>query len=572
MRKNCCFTIVAIASGLMLSVFGAPVWGQSMDLKSQVRDLKSQMEQKIQEGKTGRFIVQLSVPYQAEPLLDPSAKMAQRKTLQTAQMEFLEKVLAGVKVAYSRPLSNLPFVVVETDLKGLDELARRDQVLAVYEDKIEGLFLKDSGPLIGADVAWNAGYSGQGQTVAILDTGVEAGHPFLSGKVVKEACFSSTSPANSAVSLCPNGQDGQIGAGAAQPCSGIGGCDHGTHVAGIAAGKGSNFSGVAREAKIIAVNIFSKFSSPSVCSPGPTPCIRTFTSDQIEGLQHILTLANANQEKVSSINMSIGGGKSTSACDADPRKLVIDQLRTLNIATVIASGNEGFTDGLSFPACISSAISVGSTTKTDAVSDFSNSASFLNLLGPGSSIESSVFGGGFAFKSGTSMATPQVTGAWAVLKSKDPSATVDAVLTQLEDNGKPITDPRNNITKKRIDLTYIGDSADGKDGNRCYAWANNPTAASYTPSTTYSFNSSGKGISITRSGTGNYSVRCEGIGGDGKAGGHVQVTAYGFDTHSCKVRYWSSFGKDFVANVACYSGDGVSKDARFTIYVEGPMK
>ena len=114
--------------------------------------------------------------------------------------------------------------------------------------------------------------------------------------------------------------------------------------------------------------------------------------------------------------------------------------------------------------------------------------------------------------------------------------------------GSPITDSRNNIAKPRIDLNYLKESPDSSNASkRCYTWGNNSTAASYTPSLTYSYNSSGKPITITRSSTGKYSVRCEGIGGDGKAGGHVQVSAYGFDTHYCKVRYWSSFGKDFVA-------------------------
>lgn len=570
-RKNS-LRAIAVLSSFCLSFSASFVLAESMNIKSQVADLKAKMEQKVQEDQTGRYIVQLTVPYQAEMKLDRSTKMAQRKSLQMAQADFLKTELAGVTVSYSRPLTNLPLVVVELDAQGLEELTKSGKVEAVYEDKLSELFLQDSGPLIGADVAWNAGYSGQGQTVAILDTGVQSGHPFFGGRVVKEACFSSTSPANSATSLCPNGQDSQTGSGAALPCNGIAGCDHGTHVAGIAAGKGSSFSGVAKDANIIAVNVFSKFSSSSVCQGAP-PCILSFTSDQIEGLQHIVTLANANQEKISSINMSIGGGKKTTACDSDPRKLVIDQLRGLNIATVIASGNNGFTDGISFPACISSAISVGSTTKSDGVSGFSNSASFLKLLAPGSSIKSSVFGGGFGPKSGTSMAAPQVAGAWAVVKSKDPSASVDDVLAQLETNGKSITDSRNNITKPRIDLKYMKKSPDSSSaGKRCYAWANNSTAASYTPSLTYSYNSSGKPIKITRSSAGKYSVRCEGIGGDRKAGGHVQVTAYGFDTHNCKVRYWSSFGKDFVANVACYSEDGAPKDARYTISVEGPMK
>jgi subtilisin family serine protease len=60
------------------------------------------------------------------------------------------------------------------------------------EDTLSAPTLADSVPLIGADVAWAAGYSGAGQAVAILDTGVDKTHPFLTGKVIAEACFSST--------------------------------------------------------------------------------------------------------------------------------------------------------------------------------------------------------------------------------------------------------------------------------------------------------------------------------------------------------------------------------------------
>jgi subtilisin family serine protease len=76
--------------------------------------------------------------------------------------------------------------------------------------------------------------------VAVLDTGVDKTHPFLSGKVVEEACYS-------AGGNCPNGATSEVGSGAGVQCTyAAAACRHGTHVAGIAAGQGSSFSGVAR--------------------------------------------------------------------------------------------------------------------------------------------------------------------------------------------------------------------------------------------------------------------------------------------------------------------------------------
>ena len=110
----------------------------------------------------------------------------------------------------------------------------------------------------------------------------------------------------------------------------------------------------------------------SCAGAGEDPCTKSFTSDQIKGLERVLALSATL--KIASVNMSLGGGKSTTDCDTDARKAVIDNLRAAGIATVIASGNDGFSDGVSFPACISSAVTVGSTTKADAVSGFSNSS------------------------------------------------------------------------------------------------------------------------------------------------------------------------------------------------------
>ena len=286
---------------------------------------------------------------------------------------------------------------------------------------------------------WANGFTGSGQVVAVLDTGVDSAHPFLAGKVVEEACFTSNRVAGSG--NCPNGTSTQTGPGSGVPCTyAPSGCRHGTHVAGIAAGRGSTFSGVAKDANVMSVQVFSRFTGSICASSGEDPCTRSYVSDQMAGLERVFALRFTRN--FSSVNMSIVGGRFTSNCDTDPRKAIIDNLRSAGIATVISSGNDGFTDSMGAPACISSAVSVGSTTKFDTLSSFSDSASFLSLLAPGENINSSVPGGGFAFFSGTSMAAPHVAGAWALLKQHDSSASVTALLSNLQKTGLPVTDTR----------------------------------------------------------------------------------------------------------------------------------
>jgi subtilisin family serine protease len=396
-----------------------------------------------------RVIVQLRVTTTLEGKLQSAAAVASQRQDIAAMRGAALAELAGTSHRTVREFATIPFVALEVAPDALSTLEASPNVVGVEEDRLESVALSQSVPLIGADQAWAAGFDGTGIVVAILDTGVDNTHPFLSGKVVEEACYSSNGN-------CPNGLTSQTGPGAGVPCTyAPDGCSHGTHVAGIATGSGASagvsFSGVAKGAGIIAVQVFSRFTGSTCTGEGEDPCAKTFISDQIAGLERVFVLRTTHS--IAAVNMSLGGStKFTSPCDSSEamRKAAIDNLRSVGIVTVIASGNEGFTDGLGAPACISTAVSVGNTTKSDAVSSSSNSATFLSLLAPGSSVNSSVPGGGFGLKSGTSMATPHVAGAWAILKQKKPTATVNEVLTALTSTGLPITDARNGITKPRI--------------------------------------------------------------------------------------------------------------------------
>lgn len=380
--------------------------------------------------------------------IEPAAASGAVETAFTTALADMQSM--GVNGATSLG-SSLPYVVAEVDADQLTALEANPRFDLVVEDRIAVTSLADSTRLIEAPQVWALGGRGAGQAVAILDTGVDASHPFLAGRVTTEACFSTTSPATGSQSNCPNGLREQVGAGAAAPCNAEG-CSHGTHVAGIAAGRGAPFSGVAPDADIVAVQVFSRFvdrpggATPCRDSGARSPCIASFTSDQIRGLDFVRQLAATRA--VASANMSLGGGRSSGACDSDLTKPVIDQLRAAGVATVIAAGNDGFADSVSFPGCISTAVTVGSTTKADGVSSFSNRGPMIDLYAPGSAIVSSVPGGTFSSFSGTSMAAPHVAGAFAALKSARPGASIADIERAFVSTGVTV-DRRPRIAMQR---------------------------------------------------------------------------------------------------------------------------
>src|SRR5215471_8785061 len=409
-----------------------------------------------------RVLVELALPSGrvAESALASQARAAYRQEitdtasrvlsrLATHQYRVLRRYVTSPLIA----LSVGPSALVELDASGIP-------VRRVMEDRIHKPVLIDSVPLIGADLAWAQGFDGTGRVVAVIDSGVDSAHPFLAGKVVEEACYSTTSGSYS-TTLCPNGADQQVGPGAGVNCPlEAQGCWHGTHVAGIVAGDGTSLDlpifGVERGASLMSIQVFSQVNSFIDCGGSP-PCLGAFTSDILAALERVYELRTTYD--FASVNMSLGGGLFSAACDDEPYKPFIDNLRAAGIATVIASGSDGSTNQISAPACVSSAVSVGATTKDDQVAEFSNVAPFMSLFAPGDEIVSSYPGDQFAVASGTSMASPHVAGAWAILKQAAPDASVDDILNTLTSTGVPITDPRagGGTTRPRIqvDLALI---------------------------------------------------------------------------------------------------------------------
>ena len=400
---------------------------------------------------------------------------------QAIPREFKESPVSSRQ--YWAPIGSNPFVRAVVDKEILGNLIANKLIVSVGLDIPLYQQLDDStdSDLVGsAELNEFLGIDGSGTTVAIVDSGVWSGHPALGGKVVLEAC------ADVDWSSCPTSGGGtstfSSGPGSAQPQA-PNFSDHGTHVAGIAAGVsvpvGSITSepgvtipdeewaaGVAPGADIAAITA----GNGLIPSAGDTIRIAMATNLWLAAFQIALWVDDG--ENIVSVNNSYGStapvpaGGATVACDSRNTsdllaKAAIDGLISINVAPVFASGNDSFLNGAAFPACVSTAISVGNTTKADNVWTSSNfQTTLVDIQAPGTDIVAAGRSGSAGSlwmedKTGTSMAAPHVAGAWALIRQVYPSMNVASVLNLLQTTGVPVADNRtggSGLSIPRIDL------------------------------------------------------------------------------------------------------------------------
>ncbi|TSC79919.1 MAG: peptidase S8 and S53 subtilisin kexin sedolisin [Candidatus Peregrinibacteria bacterium Gr01-1014_25] len=281
-----------------------------------------------------------------------------------------------------------------------------------HDERVFRLHDLYSAQQIGAMTVQERGVTGQGVRVAILDTGVSADHPELAGNVVLTANFT------------VDDADDQVG--------------HGTHVSGIVAGVGAReFEDRGSLNRALGVAPGAELMSGKVCN-NQGWCL--------EGdIQAGIEWAVAQHARV--INLSLGGGAFLGHCDRDPMAEDVNWAVKQGAIVVVAAGNSGDAgEGITSPGCASEAIAVGAVDGQDVRPSWSSYGLAIDVAAPGVGILSSVScqaagtcpNAAYGWWSGTSMATPHVAGAVALLLQTQPRLTRDDVYALLASTAKDL--------------------------------------------------------------------------------------------------------------------------------------
>jgi len=358
----------------------------------------------------------------------------------------VERGVNGLGGSVDRTFPDRQLISVSLPAPALAAVSKLPGVAAVHPVFDLVPLLDRSVPLVRAPelLVSGAPATGVGQAIAIIDTGIDADHPVFSGaeggsRVVAEACFAVTSD-------CPNGEPSQIGPGAGAPLVFRGEVDnHGTHVAGIAAAgvrASSPQRGIAPDSELVAVRIFGDDGDPSSTVPSGS------SADLLAALEWLLQIES--DHAVSAVNLSFGFGSFTGSCDgllgSQPIIDAIDELAERGVVTVAAAGNSGSRSEMSWPACLSSVVSVAATTSDDRLASYTNVSATTDLGAPGSGILSAAVGG-FGTMSGSSMAAPHVAGAVSLLRQLRPDARTDQIVASLRTSRAVIADHRSGASR-----------------------------------------------------------------------------------------------------------------------------
>ncbi|MGA1368451.1 MAG: hypothetical protein ACO394_08025, partial [Blastocatellia bacterium] len=189
----------------------------------------AQLFTEVQTTGTVPVIVRLRATFEPEwEQLGGLQARAQQFVIAQVREQVLQE-LSGYDPASVKPFAYVPYVAVRVNATGVASLQQSSGVLDVEKDLTIKPDLAESVALIGGTRAWENGYTGAGQTIAILDSGVDRNHPFLAGKVVSEACYSTNASADSYLSLCPGGNSSSTVLNSGLPCTlENAGCEHGT--------------------------------------------------------------------------------------------------------------------------------------------------------------------------------------------------------------------------------------------------------------------------------------------------------------------------------------------------------
>jgi subtilisin family serine protease len=323
-------------------------------------------------------------------------------------------------------LNELPMlIVVGADTLTLEALRAHPLVVDAWPETLSETQDLESFRLIQQPAALDAGFSGNGASVAVLDTGLD----YRSSEF---GTCSAPGAAGCAVAFVRDFAPDD----AALDANG-----HGTNVAGIV-------RGMAPRARVIGLDVFNGSGASS--------------ADIISAMNWVI--ANRATYNIVAMNLSLGGGRSTTTCPTDVFATPVASARAAGVLSVIASGNNASTTAISSPACAPEAISVGAvydsagtglqssvctdrSSASDQVACFSNSAAFLSLVAPGTFVTAA----GITM-TGTSQATPHVAGAVALLASRFPNDTASTRASRLLSGATMVRDARNGITRPRLTL------------------------------------------------------------------------------------------------------------------------